>query len=106
MENKRNRRSRRFETPSPDREVDVTQVETPNTGNGTLGNLNIEVQDKSGENSLEYHLTESTQISNEIQAWTQIMQQKNSDWIKKMKEMDQKLELILVRSRLTKVYRR
>ena len=36
MGNKRNRRSRRFETPSPDREVEVTQMETPKTGNEAL----------------------------------------------------------------------
>ena len=53
MGNRRNRRSRRPETPTPDREVEVTQVETPNTGNGTLTNLYNEFQESLGENNSE-----------------------------------------------------
>ena len=96
MGNRKNRRSRRLETPSPDREIEVTQVEAPNTGNATLTNLNNEVQENLGENSSENHLTESTQISNKMQTRTQIMEQKNSDRIEKIREeMDNKLEVIL-----------
>ena len=96
MGNKRNRRSRRLETPSPEREVEVTQVETPITGNETLTNSNTVVQRKLGENNPEDQLIEPSVVSNEIQAWTQIMEQKNNDRIEKMREeMENKLETIL-----------
>ena len=70
MGNRRNRQSRKLETPSPDREVEVTQVETPNTGNETLTNFNTVVQESLCENNLENQLqlrepTEPSQISNE-----------------------------------------
>ena len=45
MGNRRNRRSRRLETPFPDKEVEVTQVGTSITGNETLTNLNTVVQE-------------------------------------------------------------
>ena len=50
---RRNRRSRRLETPSPDREVEVTQIGTPITGNETLTNVNTVVQGGLGEKNLE-----------------------------------------------------
>ena len=96
MGNRRNRRSRRLETPSPDREVEVTQIGTPITGNETLTNVNTVVQRDLGEDNLENQFTEASQISNEIQVWTQIMEQKNNDRIEKMREeMENKLEMIL-----------
>ena len=58
MGNKRNRRSRRLETPSPDREAEVTQIETPKTGDETLVDLNNVVQENLGGNSSENQLTE------------------------------------------------
>ena len=66
MGNKRNRRSRRLKTPSPEREVNNTQLETPNTGNETLTNSNVNVQGDLGNNS-ENQLTEPSQTSYEIQ---------------------------------------
>ena len=63
-------RSRRLETPSSDREVEVTQVGTPITGNEILTNPNTVVQGSLGENNLETQLTEPSQISNEIHVWT------------------------------------
>ena len=75
-----------METLSPGRKVEVTQVGTPITGNETLTNINTVVQASLGENNLENQLTEPSQISNEIQVWTQIMEQKNNDRIEKMKE--------------------
>ena len=96
MGNKRNRRSRRFETSSPDREVEVTQMETPKTGNEALVDFSNVVRGNSGENSSENQLTEPSQVSNEMQVWTQIIEQKNNDRIEKMREeMDNKLEAIL-----------
>ena len=70
MGNKRNRRSRKLETLSPEREVNNTQVETPNTGNETVTNFNVNVQEGLGEGNSENQLTEPCQISNEIQVWT------------------------------------
>ena len=96
MGNRRDRRSKRLETPSPDREVEVTQVGTPITGNETLTNVNTVFQGDLGENNLEDQFTEPSQLSNEIQAWTKIMEQKNNDRFEKMREeMENKLEMIL-----------
>ena len=103
MGNKRNRRSRRLETPSPEREVNNTQLETPNTGNETLTNLNENVQGNLGDNVPENQLAEPSQTSNEIQVWTQILEQKSNDRITKMREeMDNKLESILKEIRSNK----
>ena len=104
MGNKRNRRSRRLETPSPKREIGGTQTETPIAGNVTLTNNNTVIQGKLGGNNSENILTEPSQISNEIQVWTQIMEQKSNDRIDKMlrKEMDNKLEAVLREIRIDK----
>ena len=54
------------------------------------------VQGGLSENDLENHFTEPSQVSNEIQVWTQIMEQKNNDRIEKMREeMEKKLQMIL-----------
>ena len=96
MGNKRSRRSRRLETPSPVREVEITRIETPKTGNEALIDLSNVAQGNLGENSPENQLTEPSQISNEMQVWTQIMEQKNNDRIEKMREeKENKLEAIL-----------
>ena len=96
MGSKRNRRSRRPKTPSPEREIGKTQVESPNTGNETLTNFNTVVQDSLGENNPENQLIEPSQISNEIQAWTELFEQKNNDRIERLREeMDNKFEAIL-----------
>ena len=76
MGNKRNRRSRRLETPSPSREENV---ETPNPGNMTLTNSNLVDQENSGPNISENQLTEPSLISNEIQVGTQEMEKRNND---------------------------
>ena len=44
----RNRRSRKFETSSPDRSLDETPIETSNQGNDILTNGNSDVQEISG----------------------------------------------------------
>ena len=49
MGNKRNRRSERLETHSPEREKSNTQVETPNTGIETWTNFNTVVQESLSE---------------------------------------------------------
>ena len=96
MGNKRSRRSRILATPSPDRNLSEAQVETPNPGNVTLTNSNVNDQEGSGENSSINQLTEPSLLNSEIQVWTQIMEQKNDHKIEKMREkMDSKLEAIL-----------
>ena len=96
MGNKRNRRSRRLETPSPKTEIERNQTETPISGNVTLTNNNTVIQSNLGENNSENMLNEPSQVGNEIQVRTQIMEQKSNDRIEKMREeMDNKLEAIL-----------
>ena len=96
MGNKRNRRSRRLETPSPDRNPIGAQVDTSTQGNETLTNFNSVLQENLGENVSENPMVEPSQISNEIQAWTQIIEQKNNDRIERMREeIDNKFEAIL-----------
>ena len=95
MRNKRNKRSRRLGTPSPDRRLSETQVETLDPENATLTNFNVNVHESLGENNSENQLAEPSQFSNEIQVWTQIMEQKNDDKIEKIREeMAKKFEAI------------
>ena len=62
----------------------------------TLTNNNTVIQSNLGENNSENTLTEPSQVSNEIQVWTQIMEQQSNDRIEKMREeMDNQLEAIL-----------
>ena len=76
--------------------MERTQAETPISSNVTLTNNDTVIQSNLGENNPEYNLVEPSQISNEIQVWTQIMEQKSNDRIEKMREeMDNKLEAIL-----------
>ena len=96
MGNKRNRRSRRHETPSPERELSETQVETPMQGNETLTNVSTVIQEPLGENENRSSLIEPSQISNEVQVWTENFEQKNNDRIMKMREeMENKFNAIL-----------
>ena len=75
--------------------LSVTQVETPDPDNMTLTNSNVNIQDSLGCSNSENQLTEPSQISNEIQDWTQIMEEKSNDRITKMRiEMDNKFEMI------------
>ena len=73
-----------------------TRVGSSETGNITLTNSNLNVQESLGEPNLENQLREPSQISDEIQVWTQAVEQKNTERIEKMREeMDSKLEAIL-----------
>ena len=95
MGNKRNRRSRRFGTPSPERSLTEVQVETSPQGNDTLVNADSNIQDLDNF-ELRSQLIEPSQLSNEIQAWTENFEQKNNDRITKMREeMENKLDAIL-----------
>ena len=103
MGNKRNRRSRRHETPSPERELSETQVETPMQCNETLTNVSTVIQEPLGENENRSSLIEPSQISNEIQVWTKNFEQKNNDRIMKMREeMENKFDAILKEIRTSK----
>ena len=94
--NKRNRRSRRLGTPSPDGKLSETRIETPDPCNLTLTISNFRAQENLGCSKSENQLTELGQISNEIQVWTQIMEENNNDRITKMREeIDNKFEMIL-----------
>ena len=103
MGNMRNRRSRRHETPSLDREMSEAQVETPMQGNETLTNVSTVIQEPLGENENRSNLIEPRQISNEIQVWTENFEQKNNDRIMKMREeMENKFDAILKEMRTNK----
>ena len=103
MGNKRNRRSRRHETPSPDRELSEAQIETPMQGNETLTTVSTVIQEPLGENENRSSLIEPNQISNEIQIWTENFEQKNNDRIMKMREeMENKFDAILKEIRTNK----
>ena len=71
MGNKRSRRSRRLATPSPEREASEIRIDSPETGNITLTNSNLNVQESLGELNSENQLREPSQLSDEI--WTQIV---------------------------------
>ena len=70
MGNKRSRRSRRLATPSPEREASEIRIDSPETGNITLTNSNLNVQESLGEMNSENQLREPSQLSDEIQVWT------------------------------------
>ena len=96
MGNKRNRRSRRLGTPSPERNLTEVQVETSSKGNDTLVNVDSNVQGDLDNFELRSQLIEPSQLSNEIQARTENFEQKNNDRITKMsEEMENKLDAIL-----------
>ena len=103
MGNKRNRRSRRHETPSPDRELSKVQVETPMQCNETLTDVSTVIQEPLSENENRPNLIEPSQISNEVQVWTENFEQKNNDRIMKMREeMENKFDAFLKEIRTNK----
>ena len=96
MGNNRNRRSRRFGTPSPERSLTEVQVETSPQGNDTSVNVDSNIQGDLDNFELRSQLIEPSQLSNEIQAWTENFEKENNDRITKMrKEMENKLDAIL-----------
>ena len=96
MGNKRSRRSRRLATPSPERGPNETLVETPTQGNITLTNTDPNTQENLDDVGIRSQLIEPSQLSNEIQSWTENFEQKNNDRIAKMREeMENKLDAIL-----------
>ena len=103
MGNKKNRRSRRQETPSTDRDLSETRIETPIQGNETLDNVNTVIQGPLGRDENRTLLIEPSQISNGIQAWTESFVQKDNNRIMKMREeMENKFDAILKELRTSK----
>ena len=96
MGNKRSRRSRRLATPSPERGTNETLVEKSTQGNITLTNTDPNTQENLDDVGIRSQLIEPSQLSNEIQSWTENFEQKNNDRIAKMREeMENKLDAIL-----------
>ena len=93
---KRGRRSRRIATPSPERETSGTRIDSPERSNLFLTNSNLNTQESLGEPYLENQLREPSQISDEIQVWIQIVEQKNTGRKERMmEEMASKLGALL-----------
>ena len=61
MGNRKNRRSRRLQTFSPEREMSNARTGTPTTGNVALTNSNVNVQESFGEINLGTQLAEPSQ---------------------------------------------
>ena len=59
-----------METPSPDRDLSEAQVETTNQSNETLHIVDTVIHETLGGDDLRPQLTEPSQITNEIEAWT------------------------------------
>ena len=89
-----------METPSDDRDLSNIQVETPNQGNENLTNLNTAVLESLGRDETRLQLVKPSQISNEIQAWTE--QRYNDRIIKMREEIENKFEAILKEIRTSK----
>ena len=77
--NRRNRRSRKLETPFSEKETSDMQVQTPNPGNVTSSNSNGEVQESLENKNLGPQLTEQSHIGKELQVSTHIPEQKNNE---------------------------
>ena len=87
----------------PEIDSSKAQVETPSQGNKTLTNVKTVVQEFSSGDETRPHLVESSQISNEIQAWTENFEQKNNDSVMKMREeIGNKFDAILKEKRTNK----
>ena len=95
MGNKRNRRSRRGQSPSLERELSASEIET-SQGNETVIETLSNFENVSSVRDEEIALDSGTQNENEIQIWTQrITDKTNKEVTNLRKEMDEKLEKIL-----------
>ena len=95
MGNKRNRRSRRGQSPSLQRELSASEIET-SQGNETVIETLSNFENVSSVRDEETVLDSGTQNENEMQVWTQrIADKTNKEVTNLRKEMDEKLEKIL-----------
>ena len=95
MGNKRNRRPRRGQSPSLERELSASEKET-SQGNETVIETLSNFENVSSVRDEEISLDSGTQNENEMQIWTQrITDKTNKEVTNLRKEMDEKLEKIL-----------
>ena len=95
MGNKRNRRSRRGQPPSLERELSTSEIEA-SQGNETVIETLSNFENVSSVRNEEITLHSGTQNENEMQIWTQrISDIMNKEVANLRKEMDEKLEKIL-----------
>ena len=95
MGNRKNRRSRRIQSPSLDRELSASEIET-SQGNETVIETLSNFVNVSSVRDEEITLDSGTQNENEMQIWTQrITDKTNKEVTNLRKEMDEKLEKIL-----------
>ena len=95
MGNKRNRRSRRGRSPSLERELSASEIET-SQGNETVIETLSNFENVSSVSGEEIALDSGTQNENEMQIWTQRITDKTIKEVTNLrKEMDEKLEKIL-----------
>ena len=95
MGNKRNRRSRRGQSPSLEREMSTSEIET-SQGNGTVIETLSNFENVSSVRDDEAVLNSGTQNENEMQIWTQRISDKTNEEVANLrKEMDEKLEKVL-----------
>ena len=89
---RRNQRSGRPETPSPEQELSEAQVETPNQGDATLIFTNVESQESLDEKNLSSQLTE-VKLVTKCKYGPKLANKKNNDRIAKLIELLQKKNL-------------
>ena len=95
MGNKRNRRSRRVQSPSLERELSTSEKET-SQGNETVIETLSNFENVSSVRDEEIALDSGTQNEDEMQIWTQRISYKTNKEVANLrKEMDEKLEKIL-----------
>ena len=95
MGNKRNRRPRQGRSPSLERELSASEIET-SQGNETVIETLSNFGNVSSVRDEEIALDSGTQNENEMQIWTQRMTDKTNKEVTNLrKEMDEKLEKIL-----------
>ena len=95
MGNKRNRRSRRGQSPSLERELSTSEIET-SQGNETVIEILSNFENVISVRDEEIALDSGTQNEKEMQIWTQSISDKTNKEVTNLrKEMDEKLEKIL-----------
>ena len=95
MGNKRNRRSRRGQSPSLERELSTCEIET-SQGNETVIETLSNFENVSSVRDEEMALDSGTQNENEMQIWTQRISHKTNKEVANLRKgMDEKLEKIL-----------
>ena len=95
MGNKRNRRSRRGQPPSLERELSTSEIET-SQGNGTVIETSSNFENVNSVRDDEAVLNSGTQNENEMQVWTQRISDKTNKEVANLRiEMYEKHEKVL-----------